>query len=92
MGFYEIGNQVPGGEVSAEGIKPDPKAVSILRDCEVPRNRTELQSLLGFANNYREFIPWLAKLVTPLHALTGLGQTFAWGMNSNRFPTPLSWL
>ena len=68
-----------GRVVSAEGIKPDPKAVVKLRDWEVPRNKTEMQSFLGFANYYREFIPWNAKLVAPLHAITGLGATFAWG-------------
>ena len=38
-----------------------------------------MQSFLGFANYYREFIPWHAKLVAPLHAVTGLNATFAWG-------------
>ena len=64
---------------SAEGIKSDPKAVAALRDWEVPRNKTETQSFLGFANYYREFIPWHAKLVAPLHAITGHNATFAWG-------------
>ena len=39
-----------GRVVSAEGIKPDPKAVSKLRDWEIPRNKTEMQNFLGFAN------------------------------------------
>ena len=68
-----------GRVVSAEGIKPDPKAVAKLRDWEVPRNKTEMQSFLGLANYYREFIPWHVKLVAPLHAITGLGAPFAWG-------------
>ena len=34
---------------------------------------------MGFANYFREFIPWHAKLVAPLHAVTGLNATFAWG-------------
>ena len=68
-----------GRVVSAEGVKPDPKAVAKLRDWEIPRNKTEMQSFLGFANYYREFIPWHAKLVAPLHAVTGLNATFAWG-------------
>ena len=59
-----------GRVVSAEGIKPDPKAVSKLRDWELPRNEN---------NYYREFIPWHAKLVAPLHAITGIKATFAWG-------------
>ena len=68
-----------GRVVSAQGIKPDPKAVEKLRDWEIPRNKTEMQSFLGFANFYREFIPWHAKLVAPLHAITGLNATFARG-------------
>ena len=56
--------------VSAEGVKPDPKAVAKLRDWEIPRNKTEMQRFPGFANYYREFIPWHAKLVVPLHAVT----------------------
>ena len=62
--------------VSADGIKPDPKAVSKLRDWDVTRTKTELQSFLGFANYYRDFIPWHAKLVAPLHAITGIGTPF----------------
>ena len=38
--------------VSAEGIKPDPKTVVKLRDWDVSRNKTEMQSFLGFANYY----------------------------------------
>ena len=65
--------------VSAEGIKPDPKAIAKLRDWDIPRNKTEMKSFLGFASNYREFIPWHAELVAPLHAITGIKATFAWG-------------
>ena len=50
-----------GRVVAAEGIKPDPKAFSKLRDWEIPRNKTQMQSFLGFANYYCEFIPWHAK-------------------------------
>ena len=64
--------------MSAEGVKRDPKAVAKLRHWEVPRNKTEMQSFLGFANYYREFILWYAKLVAPLHAVTGLNATFTW--------------
>ena len=67
-----------GRVVSTDGIKPDPKAASKLRDWDFPRTKTELQSFLGFANYYRDFIPWHAKLVTPLHAITGTGFSFLW--------------
>ena len=68
-----------GRVVSAEGIKPVPKTVAKLRDWDIPRNKTEMQSFLGFANYYRELNPWRAKLVAPLHAITGIKTTFAWG-------------
>ena len=73
-----------GRVVSAEGVKPDPKAVAKLRDWDIPRNKTEMQSFLGFANYYRAFIPWHAKLVAPLHAVTGLNATFAWGPDQQK--------
>ena len=58
-----------GRVVSAEGIKPDLKAVFKLRDWELPRNMTELQSFLGFANYHRELTPWHVKIVALLHAI-----------------------
>ena len=73
-----------GRVVSAVGIKPDPKAVTKLRDWDIPRTKTELQSFLGFANYYPDFIPWHAKLVAPLHAMTGIGSPFLWGEEQQR--------
>ena len=73
-----------GRVVSAEGVRPDQKAVAKLRDWEIPRNKTEMQSFLVFANYYRDFIPWHAKLVAPLHAVTGLNVTFAWGTEQQK--------
>ena len=39
-----------GRVVSAEGIKPDPEAVTKIQEWTSPRNKVELQSFLGFAN------------------------------------------
>ena len=68
-----------GRAVSAEGVKPDTKAVSKVRDWDIHRTKTEIQCFLDFANYYREFIPWHAKLVGQLHAVTGLNVFFSWG-------------
>ena len=73
-----------GRVVSAEGVKPDPKAVAKLCDWGISRNKTEKQSFWGFANYYREFIPRHAKLVAPLHAVAGLNVTFAWGPEQHK--------
>ena len=77
--------------VSADGIKPDPKAVSKLRDWDIPRNKTELQSFLGFANYNRNSIPWHGKLVAPLHAITDPGTPFCGGKSNNRPSIKLNW-
>ena len=77
--------------VSADGIKPDPKAVSKLRDWDIPRTKTELQSFLGFASYYRNFSPWHTKLVAPLHAITGLGTPFFRGRSNNKPSTKSNW-
>ena len=68
-----------GRVVSTEGIKADPKAVAKLRDWDIPRNQTEMQSFQGFANYYRELFPSHAKLGAPLHTITGVTATFMWG-------------
>ena len=64
--------------VSAQVKKPDPKAVAKLRDWDIPRSKTEMQRFLGFTNYYRELSPWHAKLVAPLHNITGVNATFTW--------------
>ena len=43
-----------------------------------PRNREELQSFLGFANYYRDFIPFHAAKVQPMQELLKKYQHFYW--------------
>ena len=54
-----------GGIVLAESAQPDSKAIAKLRDWDLPRNKTELQSCLGFANYNRDFIPGTPYLLLP---------------------------
>ena len=56
--FMRTETKYLGRVVSAEGIKPDPAAVSKIQDWMSPREKEELQSFLGFANYYREFSPF----------------------------------
>lgn len=39
--------------VSAQGIHPDPKKVSVIKDWPQPKSVSELQSFLGMVNFYR---------------------------------------
>ena len=59
--FMRTETKYLGRVVSAGGIRPDPQAVEKVREWMPPRNKEELQSFLGFANYYRDFIPFMLK-------------------------------
>ena len=65
-------------DVSAEGIKPDPEAVAKIQERLPPRSKEELQSFLGFANYYRDFVPFHAAKVQPMQELLEKNQHFYW--------------
>ena len=67
-----------GRVVSAEGIKPDPEAVTKIQEWLPPRNKGELQSFLGFVNYYRDFVPFHAAKVQPMQELLKKNQHFYW--------------
>ena len=66
-----------GRVVSAEGIKPDPKAVTKIQEWLPPRNKEELQNFQGFAN-YSDFVPFHAAKVKPMQELLKKNQHFYW--------------
>ena len=76
--FMRTETKYLGRVVSAEGIKPDPAAVSKIKEWMPPRNKEELQSFLGFANYYRDIIPFHAAKVQPMQELLRKNQHFYW--------------
>ena len=76
--FMRTETKYLGRVVSAEGIKPDPAVVSKIQEWMPPRNREEIQSFLGFANYYRDFIPFHAANVQPMQELLRKNQHFYW--------------
>jgi hypothetical protein len=68
--------RVLGHIVTPEGIKPDPDKVKALRDMPEPTDLSTLRSWLGLANYYRRFVRGMAKVVSPLTALTVQGAEF----------------
>ena len=81
--FMRTETKYLGRIVSAEGIKPDPEAIVKVESWKVPRNKEELQSFLGFANYYREFVPFYAEKAEPLNALLRKNLGFAWNERAN---------
>ena len=56
----------------------DPKKVSVLKDWPVPQNRLQVQSFLGIANYFRNFMVGSAALVHPLRHLCKDSMKFVW--------------
>ena len=76
--FMRTETKYLGRIVSADGINPDPEAVTKIREWLPPRNKEELQSFLGFANYYRDFVPFHAAKVQPMQELLKKNQHFSW--------------
>ena len=74
--FMRTETKYLGRIVSADGIKPDPEAVAKIREWLQPRNKEELQSFLGFANYYRDFVSFHAANVQPMQELLKKNQHF----------------
>ena len=79
--------------VTTAGLKMDPKKLDALRNWEVPKNVKDVQSFLGFANYYRQFIYKYSKVAGPLTDLTkGLNKgsviagspAWEWGQREQR--------
>jgi hypothetical protein len=56
--------------ITTNGIRMDPEKVSCILEWQTPKNVTDVQCFLGFANFYRRFIKYYSKVVTPLTSLT----------------------
>ena len=76
--FMRTETEYLGRVVSAGGIKPDPEAVVKIQEWMPPRNKKELESFLGFANFYRDFVPFHAAKVQPMQELIKKNQHFHW--------------
>jgi hypothetical protein len=60
-------------------LLPALEKIRAIRDWIQPINVSKVRSFLGLAGYYRHFIKDFAKLARPLHALTRIQATFAWG-------------
>ena len=67
-----------GHTLTKEGLKPDAKKIQGIKRLAVPRNKQELQSLLGMFNYLGNFIPNLAAKTQDLRALVKKNAEFVW--------------
>ena len=66
---------------TAEGIKPDPKKIHVIKAMNPPQSASEVKSLLGMAQYVSRFIPGYAKITAPLRNLTKQGVEWTWTEN-----------
>jgi hypothetical protein len=64
--------------VSREGLKIDKKKIKAITSWPKLSTVKEVQSFLGFANFYRQFIKDYSKITAPLTNLTKKDQVFEW--------------
>lgn len=64
--------------VSREGLKMDQKKIEAITSWPKPTTVKEVQSFLGFANFYRQFIQGYSAVTAPLTQMTKKDQQFQW--------------
>ena len=67
-----------GFTLDANGIKPDSRNLSKIREWPKPKDVTGVRAYLGLCNYYRAHIPFFAKLAEPLTNLLKKGVEFVW--------------
>lgn len=67
-----------GHVVSAEGVKPDPQKISVLKDYPTPKCTDDVKRFVAFCNYYRKFIPSFSETAMPLNKLTRKDERFVW--------------
>ena len=68
-----------GKKVTCEGVSVAPAKAKAVAEWPVPKNRTELQSFLGFANYHSDHIQGYAGITAPLYAQSSGKGEIDWG-------------
>ena len=67
-----------GHVITPDGIMPNNRLTTAIRDWPQPKNLRQLRAFLGTANYYRKFIPDYSTIVAPLVELTQKNRVFTW--------------
>ncbi len=70
--------------LTAEGVKPDPAKVAAVRDMEPPKDKGELETVLGMINYLSKFAPGLSNVNAPLRQLHKESSEFVWDVQHDK--------
>ncbi|XP_045541460.1 uncharacterized protein K02A2.6-like [Papilio machaon] len=64
--------------INKNGLKKSPDKIKAIIDAPRPRNVSQLQSFLGLANYYRNFVPGASMMLSPLYELLKKNTKWKW--------------
>lgn len=67
-----------GHEITNLGVKPDYNKIKIIKELKPPKNKVELQRILGVVNYVGKFLPNVAQVNAPLRELIRKDVVFEW--------------
>ena len=76
--FFQTEITYLGHLITAGEVRPLPQKVEAITKFPAPTKVKELQSFVGLANYYRDFVPNMSRIVSPLTKLTKKDVPFIW--------------
>ena len=70
--------------ISAEGVTPNPEKLEIIRNFEEPKNKKQLQQILGVCNFYRRFYIRYHYVIEPFRQLLNDDSSWKWDQNHSQ--------
>lgn len=64
--------------ITKDGVKPDPAKIAAIKDMKPPKDKGELETILGMVNYLSKFAPGLASINAPLRHLLKESSEFVW--------------
>jgi hypothetical protein len=82
--FYQKKIHYLGHIISKEGIAVDPEKIEAIIGWSVPKNVTEIRSIMGLAGYYRRFIEGFSKIAHRITSLKNKGVKFQWTLDCEK--------
>ncbi|MEW8546530.1 MAG: reverse transcriptase domain-containing protein [Candidatus Thiodiazotropha sp.] len=82
--FFKQQTKYLGFVISADGIRPDPDKVKVMKNLPPPTTVKEVRGAIGMLSYYRRYIPNFAEIAAPIIDLTRKYAKFSWTPQCDR--------